>query len=70
MVREKIAPSLLEMVRKNPIASKEYIDLLLTDKGYKLLESISKGNKGLMSDVEKVGRFLNENATKISEKVK
>jgi hypothetical protein len=70
MVREKIAPSLLEMVRKDPIASKEYIDLLLTDKGYKLLESMSKGNKGLMSDVEKVGRFLNENATKISEKVK
>lgn len=70
MVKNKIAPSLLEMVRRDPNSSKEYIDLLLTEKGYKLLDSISKGNKAIATDVEKIGRFLNENATKISEKVK
>lgn len=59
MVRKKIAPNIFDMVQKDPAQAARYNELLFTDKGYELLESISKGDKVLLSDMEKVGKFIN-----------
>lgn len=65
MVKNKIAPDLLELIRRDPTQSKAYIRLLLTDDGRKLLESVSAGKRALASDVEKVGKFFNKTKDKL-----
>ena len=65
-VKEKISPSLLEMVKRDPKEAKRYIELLLSDEGDKLLLSMSNGNKAIASDYQKIGGFLNKNAAKLT----
>jgi len=65
-VRAKIAPTLLDMVNKDPIQAKRYNELLLTGEGGKLLDSISLG-KATADDFKKIGGFLNKNASKITQ---
>lgn len=63
-VRKKIAPSLFEMVQKNPQSAARYNELLFTDEGYKLLEKIGSGTT-TRTEVEALGDFINKNKSKV-----
>lgn len=65
-IKEKIAPSLMDMVKRDPTQAKRYNELLFSGEGDKLLKSISIGNKATASDYEKIGGFLNKNASKLT----
>lgn len=66
MVRKKIAPSLFEMVQRNPQSAARYNELLFTDEGYKLLEKISTKTKFAdPKEMQAVADFLNMNADKV-----
>lgn len=59
MVRQKLSPSLFEIVQNNPAQAARYNELLFTDEGTKLLEKITKGSETKIQDVDAVGGFLN-----------
>jgi len=59
-VRNKISPSLLEVVRRDPTQAARYNELLFTDEGYKLLDKISKTPKVTPNDVRTVGNLFNK----------
>jgi len=59
-VRKKITPNLFDTVLKDPTQSKRFNELLFTDEGYKLLDSLSKNVKPTAKDIGKVGEFMNK----------
>lgn len=69
MVRKKIAPSLFEMVQRDPASAARYNQLLFTDEGYKLLEKISTKTKFAdPKEMQAIADFLNSNAPKAQVK--
>jgi len=68
MVRKKLAPSLFDLVQKNPEQAARYNELLFTDAGFDLLEKISTGKKTKFYDIDAVGAFLSKQLKK--DKVK
>lgn len=66
-IRKKIAPSLFEMVRRNPKQAARYNELLFTDEGFKLLEKLNSQKTVKWYEVDKIGSFLSK---KIKEDLK
>ncbi len=61
MVRRKIAPSLFEMVQRDPKSAARYNELLFTEEGYKLLDQISTKTKfANPKEMNAVASFLND----------
>lgn len=63
-VKNKVAPSLMEMVRRDPKQAARFNELLFTDEGYKLLEKLNSGKRITKSDIDNIGDFVSKNIDK------
>lgn len=60
MLKNKVSPSLFDLVQKNPEQAARFSELMFTDEGFKLLEKLSSNKKVSFSEMESVLKSLSE----------